>query len=287
MSHVVHHAILITTWKEDLAEAALVQARMLHCQVLGPIVSEINAYWTLLVCPDGGGESWDISYLGDSRRARMREWLLALRFEDGSSPIEWCEIAYGSDDRRARVVTSEWNALADIPNEPPTVAEPAVTATVRTISQLPPPPDITIYCSRCGRVNEPSHWVDLSGELVLYKATHTCRSAGTARLPRLGISPAKSLAVRVGLELDAKIMGMPPVGDSTASLGERADRYPMCADRPVQLECRMEDCIFYAGAGSCSNVSPAISLFKLKPNGWRYFTCWTRQVREVPTEVKP
>jgi hypothetical protein len=37
------------------------------------------------------------------------------------------------------------------------------------------------------------------------------------------------------------------------------DRYPMCADQPAQIDCRVTSCRFYR-KGTCTNVSPAITL---------------------------
>lgn len=50
--------------------------------------------------------------------------------------------------------------------------------------------------------------------------------------------------------------------------------YPMCEDQPAQIDCRIDDCIFYKGSGKCSNVSPAITL---NPNGT--FSCWSKTKR--------
>ena len=48
------------------------------------------------------------------------------------------------------------------------------------------------------------------------------------------------------------------------------ERYPMSTDQPAQIDCRREDCIFYQGAGKCSNVSPAITL-----NSQKDYICWS------------
>lgn len=51
------------------------------------------------------------------------------------------------------------------------------------------------------------------------------------------------------------------------------DRYPMAADQPAQIDCRMARCRFHR-AGTCTNVSPAISLHE---DGHAY--CWSREER--------
>jgi len=48
-------------------------------------------------------------------------------------------------------------------------------------------------------------------------------------------------------------------------------RYQMSYDQPCQIDCRIESCKFYKGAGVCENISPAITLNK---NG--KFVCWSK-----------
>lgn len=48
------------------------------------------------------------------------------------------------------------------------------------------------------------------------------------------------------------------------------ERYPMTKDQPAQIDCRVEDCIFYQGTGKCGNISPALSL-----NAGGTFVCWS------------
>lgn len=48
-------------------------------------------------------------------------------------------------------------------------------------------------------------------------------------------------------------------------------RYPMTSDQPAQIDCRMDSCIFYSGAGKCKNISPALTL-----NPDATFVCWSK-----------
>lgn len=57
------------------------------------------------------------------------------------------------------------------------------------------------------------------------------------------------------------------------------ERYPMCEDQPAQIDCRVTDCIFYKGAGTCSNVSPAITL---NPDG--RFVCWSKKTKDEESD---
>lgn len=51
--------------------------------------------------------------------------------------------------------------------------------------------------------------------------------------------------------------------------------YDMCELQPAQLDCRVELCKFYAGAGICKNKAPAITLHPDKS-----FVCWSRKIRK-------
>lgn len=110
MGYIRHNAIVVTSWNPEAIVAADAEARRLGLTVLGPTAAATNAYRTLLICPDGSYEGWKESDEGDDRREKFREWARTLRYEDGSSPLEWCEIAYGNDDREATVCDSEWAA---------------------------------------------------------------------------------------------------------------------------------------------------------------------------------
>jgi hypothetical protein len=51
---------------------------------------------------------------------------------------------------------------------------------------------------------------------------------------------------------------------------EVPDLYPMCQSQDAQIDCRRTDCLFYAGAGKCTNGAPAITL-----NPDKTCVCWS------------
>lgn len=122
MSHVTHHAIVITTTTQENIDAALVEAKRLRLPTAGPVLSDINVYYTLLIGPDGSSEGRDISDRGDAQRTALIAWMRAQRHADLSSPYEWVEVAYGSDDylyngfpeEAAIIARHEWD---DAPRE--------------------------------------------------------------------------------------------------------------------------------------------------------------------------
>jgi hypothetical protein len=113
-SYVRHNAIVVTSWKREAIKAAATEAMRLGLQVVGPGDEVINGYSSLLIAPDGSKEGWHDSDCGDAKREQFRAWMKSLRYSDDSSPLEWCEVAYGSDDREAEICHSEWKTLDQI-----------------------------------------------------------------------------------------------------------------------------------------------------------------------------
>lgn len=125
MGYIKHNAIVVTSWKPEMVEQARAKAEELGMVVSAVAKSRVNGYSSILVAPDGSKEGWEGSAAGDSQRAALRAWLNSHKYEDGSSSIEWCEVAYGSDDQSAEIVTHGWSEV--MPNagaEQPGVENP-------------------------------------------------------------------------------------------------------------------------------------------------------------------
>lgn len=103
MGHVIHHAIIATTY--DLTKA---QELYRFCRDIGAsvnmVTSNINKYETVFIGPDGSKTGWADSDEGDKRRAAIKEKLKAYAHEDGSNPFDWVELSYSSDDVHAEIV---------------------------------------------------------------------------------------------------------------------------------------------------------------------------------------
>lgn len=108
MGWVTHNAIVVTSWSRDLIDAAHAEAKRLTMSVSDVLISPVNTYYTFVVGPDGSKTGWDDSDAGDTERQQFRDWLRSQAYEDGSSSLEWCECEYGSDDRKAKIVHSQW-----------------------------------------------------------------------------------------------------------------------------------------------------------------------------------
>ena len=114
MGTIVHHAIVITSWKNEALDDLVQFASDAGAVVIGPSSESVNGYRTVTVCPDGSKEGWADSNLGDATRAKIKEWLRAKRYDDDeSSALEWVEVAYGNDmhaeGEAAQIEDSEWS----------------------------------------------------------------------------------------------------------------------------------------------------------------------------------
>lgn len=109
MGYVRHNAMVITSSDSRAIETVETEAKLIGLTVVGPGESELNGYRTILIAPDGSKEGWTDSDDGDTRRDQLRKFMSSMRYSDGSSPLEWFEAQYGSDDRGAEICASEWS----------------------------------------------------------------------------------------------------------------------------------------------------------------------------------
>jgi hypothetical protein len=113
MGYVAHNAIVVTSLLSEPLRRAHTAAKMFGLTCSEIVSSPVNGVTTFLVAPDGSKEGWSESVEGDSNRAALVAWLRRQRYSDGSGPYEWFEARYGSDDRRASMVSHEWARTPD------------------------------------------------------------------------------------------------------------------------------------------------------------------------------
>ncbi len=102
MGYFKHHAIVLTSWKDEDIGSVENKLKEMELKYIGP-GSSMNGYITITVIPDGSKEGWPESERGDKKRKEFIDWLKA-----GSLYVEWAEISYSSDDRRAVLIDSAW-----------------------------------------------------------------------------------------------------------------------------------------------------------------------------------
>lgn len=100
-----HNCIVVTTYDTEKGKAAYDQALELfgEQQVTPVLHAPVNQWFTFFVGPDGSKEGWADSDEGDKKREAFIACLRSLRWEDGSSPLDWAEVQYGDDERVTKV----------------------------------------------------------------------------------------------------------------------------------------------------------------------------------------
>jgi hypothetical protein len=94
MGTINHHAVIATTWDEELFQLTKLACHNLTGTfTFGP--PTINGYQTVILVPDGSKEGWADSDAGDTARAKFIEHLQTSDYDDGSSPWEWIEVSFG------------------------------------------------------------------------------------------------------------------------------------------------------------------------------------------------
>jgi hypothetical protein len=95
MGYMVHHAIVVTAYKDDINAIRKVAKKTFGKLVSGLVCSNVNGYKSFFVAPDGSKAGWDESDKGDSDRNAFIEWLKKNR---ENRWCEWAEIQYGDDE---------------------------------------------------------------------------------------------------------------------------------------------------------------------------------------------
>lgn len=112
MGYIRHHAVVVTSWDDDLLDEARNKAVELFSQarasafveaggmerLVSPIVEGVmNGFRSFFVAPDGSKEFWEHSNLAERARTAFVEWLATQRYPDGSSSLHWVEVQFGDD----------------------------------------------------------------------------------------------------------------------------------------------------------------------------------------------
>jgi hypothetical protein len=103
MGRIWHHAIVVSSYMEDLIRRAHLKAESLGCNCTDVTREGVNGWASFLVAPDGSKEGWPDSDEGDARRDSFISWLDAQRYEDGSTSLYWVEVSFGETCQGERV----------------------------------------------------------------------------------------------------------------------------------------------------------------------------------------
>lgn len=113
MGHIIHHAICITSCLKEYMDNLHIFLTQENIPHTDPIFSPINRYKSIFIIPDGSKSGWDASDDGDKNRQKVKDYMKSKRFSDESSPFEWVEVSYSSDDDKAKLVDHEWKKVFD------------------------------------------------------------------------------------------------------------------------------------------------------------------------------
>lgn len=92
MGYVEHNAIVVTSWNREHLEIARTLASGQGLEITSIAKSNVNAYFSFLIVPDGSKDGWEDDLEGDKSREK---WIVAMR--EKNLFVDWVEIVYGGD----------------------------------------------------------------------------------------------------------------------------------------------------------------------------------------------
>jgi hypothetical protein len=113
MGHIIHHAIIVTSFDHDALSLAWIEASELGMSVTDVVSAPVGPYYSFMAATDGSKSGWPESDKGDKQRADLKEYIRAQAYDDGTNALEWVEVSYGSDDREAKVVDHQHAATTE------------------------------------------------------------------------------------------------------------------------------------------------------------------------------
>ena len=103
-----HRAIVVTGWQNEVLQEAHAEAVKCFdgtCAFVTEVTKEtMNGFASFMVAPDGSKEGWSESDKSDESAARFIEFLNGLRYEDGSSKLDWVYIRFSDNHFKSEVL---------------------------------------------------------------------------------------------------------------------------------------------------------------------------------------
>jgi hypothetical protein len=99
MGYMLHHAIIVHSFDDEMIETAHAMATKLDMRP-SPISKpdENNGETGFYIPPDGSKEDWEPSDQGDKDRDTFVKWLCKQAHDDGSNNLNWIEVAFGGGE---------------------------------------------------------------------------------------------------------------------------------------------------------------------------------------------
>lgn len=128
MGYALHHVIIVIgadMGSRDWMAEAHERASAIGLRPTPLVRAPINAYRSFMVPPDGSNEGWAESDEGNEKRVAFVNWLDDARYEDGSTPLKWAEVAIGDDSECETEVTDSWQDIGEAAGDAESEAGPA------------------------------------------------------------------------------------------------------------------------------------------------------------------
>ena len=90
-----HHAVIVTSWNEDMIAKAHAVAAGLSPHVTPIITATSNGQQSFAILPDGSKAGWAESDVGDAARGAFLTWVDSRAYEDGSNALSYAEVSFG------------------------------------------------------------------------------------------------------------------------------------------------------------------------------------------------
>lgn len=118
MGYESHRAIIVSCWQKSVIEKCHQEA-VIRFSGSCAFVTEatkptVNGWQSFMVAPDGSKEGWAESEQSDAAAVLFLEFLNGLRYEDGSSPVDWVYVRFADGHYKPEVLRASDTEPEDI-----------------------------------------------------------------------------------------------------------------------------------------------------------------------------
>jgi hypothetical protein len=107
MGTIVHQAIIVTSWNEEVILKGYYKARELFGSGLSGIIpARVNGYMSFMIAPSGSKEAWPTNTEHNDACCAFVAWMKAHNTAAAGGRIDWIVTAYGGDyPEDARIIS--------------------------------------------------------------------------------------------------------------------------------------------------------------------------------------
>jgi len=109
MGYIKHHAIVVTSWDNELLEKVHDRARDIFNGTTALLTlitpATINGYASFLIAPDGSKEGWAESDIGNEKRKEFIDWIEVTGEMIGHPmSLNYIEVQFGDDHGETKII---------------------------------------------------------------------------------------------------------------------------------------------------------------------------------------